>query len=68
MTMKRLLVSIVVLLPLCWLTVGCSKAAPEGRKPTEMPSQQEMDKMLEGQRQIEMAKQKEAKDAVGKAK
>lgn len=58
--MKRLLVLFVVLLPLGWMGAGCGQQAPKGSGPTEPPSKEQMDKMLEGQRQIEMEKQKQA--------
>lgn len=65
--MKRLLVVLVVLLPLCWLTAGCNQATtPDAKKGTELPSKEEMDKMLDGQRQMAEAQKKEAKEAAGK--
>ncbi len=58
--MKRWFVLLVVLLPVCWFAVGCGKGGAGVDSATEVPSKEQMDKMLEGQRQIEMAKQKES--------
>lgn len=60
LTMKRTLVLFVVLLSLGWMAVGCGQRGPGATGPTEPPSKEQMDKMLEGQRQIEMEKQKPA--------
>ena len=60
LTMRRLLVLLVVLLPLGWMAVGCGQRGPGATGPAEPPSKEQMDKMLEGQRQIEMEKQKQA--------
>lgn len=58
--MKRLCLLLVVLLPLSWVCAGCGQRGPGASGPTEVPSKEQMDTMLEGQRQIEMEKQKQA--------
>ncbi len=69
--MKRLLVLLAVVVPMCWFSVGCNSGGPTGAAPPKK-SEQDMAKMMMESKQRGMqkgaaapapAENKEAKDA-----